>query len=54
MAEQVEPLSRLCRRVQRWAGRHGCYDLRVPFAEPLDGPAELGAAVAHPLARGPA
>jgi hypothetical protein len=33
---------------------HGCYDLRVPFAEPLDGPARLGAAVARLLACGPA
>jgi hypothetical protein len=75
MAEQCEPLSRLCSRVQRWAGRHddvrllgvdrfgvryrvqsrhGCYDLRVPFAQPLDGPAGFAAAVAHLLTCGPA
>jgi hypothetical protein len=29
----------------RVQGRGGCYDLRVPFAAPLDGPAGLGAAV---------
>jgi hypothetical protein len=38
----------------RVQSRHGCYDLRVPFAEPLDGPAGLGAAVAHLLTCGPA
>jgi hypothetical protein len=30
----------------RVQSRHGCYDLRVPFAEPLDRPAGFGAAVA--------
>ena len=29
----------------RVQSRSGCYDLRVPFAAPLDGPAGLGAAV---------
>ncbi len=33
----------------RVQSRHGCYDLRVPFAEALDGPAGLGAAVAQLL-----
>jgi hypothetical protein len=75
MAEQCEPLSRLCRRVQRWAGPHddvrllgldrfgiryrvqsrrGCYDLRVPFADPLDGPAGFAAAIDDLLTCGPA
>jgi hypothetical protein len=38
----------------RVQSRRGCYDLRVPFAVPLDGPAGFGAAVAHLLACGPA
>ena len=75
MADWSEPLSRLCRRVQWWAGRQddarllgldrfgvrfrvegrsSCYDLRVPFAQPLDGPAGLAAAVDHLLTCGPA
>ena len=74
MAQQCGPLSRLCGRVQRWAGRHddvqllgldrfgvryrvqsrrGCYDLRVPFAEPLGRPDDFGPAVGHLLSCGP-
>jgi hypothetical protein len=36
----------------RVQSRHGCYDLRVPFAEPLDGTAGLGAAVERLLSCG--
>jgi hypothetical protein len=38
----------------RVQGGHGCYDLRVPFTSPLDGPAGFGGAVAHLLTSGPA
>jgi hypothetical protein len=38
----------------RVESRRGCYDLRVPFAFPLDGPAGFSAAVADLLACGPA
>jgi hypothetical protein len=38
----------------RVQGRQGCYDLRVPFAEPLSGPADFGAAVDHLLTCGQA
>lgn len=38
----------------RVQSRHGCYDLRVPFDEPLDRPADFGAAVDRLLACGPA
>jgi hypothetical protein len=34
--------------------RSGCYDLRVPYASPLDGPAGFAEAVAHLLTCGPA
>ncbi|WP_324275314.1 hypothetical protein [Blastococcus brunescens] len=75
MAAESRALSRLCGRVQQWAGRHddvrllgldrfgvrfrvqgrsGCYDLRVPFGSPLDGPAGFAAAVDHLLTCGPA
>jgi hypothetical protein len=37
----------------RVQSRTGCYDLRVPFAAPLDGPAGFGAAVAHLLSCDP-
>jgi hypothetical protein len=33
----------------RVQSRHGCYDLRVPFAEPLDGAADFGTAVGRLL-----
>jgi hypothetical protein len=38
----------------RVQSRHGCYDLRLPFAEPLDRPDEFGAAVDRLLTCGPA
>ncbi len=38
----------------RVQGRDGCYDLRVPFASPLNGPAGFAAAVEHLLGCGPA
>jgi hypothetical protein len=38
----------------RVQGRGGCYDLRVPFAEPLDGPAGFAAAVERLLSCHPA
>jgi hypothetical protein len=38
----------------RVQSRHGCYDLRVPFAEPLDGPAGFAAAVGRLLTCRPA
>ncbi|TFV73006.1 DUF2470 domain-containing protein [Blastococcus sp. CT_GayMR19] len=38
----------------RVQGRSGCYDLRVPFAAALDGPAGVGAAVDRLLVCGPA
>ncbi|TQN35671.1 hypothetical protein FHU33_4899 [Blastococcus colisei] len=38
----------------RVQSRSGCYDLRVPFASPLDGPAGFAAAVEHLLTCGPA
>ncbi|TYP86605.1 DUF2470 domain-containing protein [Blastococcus xanthinilyticus] len=38
----------------RVQSRHGCYDLRVPFESPLDGPAGFGEAVEHLLTCGPA
>jgi hypothetical protein len=38
----------------RVQSRNGCYDLRVPFAAPLDGPAAFGAAVERLLTCGPA
>jgi hypothetical protein len=37
----------------RVQSRRGCYDLRVPFAAPLDGPADVGAAIQHLLTCGP-
>jgi hypothetical protein len=37
----------------RVEGRSGCYDLRVPFASPLPGPAAFAGAVGHLLACGP-
>ncbi|SNR60698.1 hypothetical protein [Blastococcus mobilis] len=75
MTAECDALGRLCRRVQRWAGRQddvrllgldrfgvrfrvqsrqGCYDLRVPFASPLESPAGFAAAVGHLLTCGPA
>jgi hypothetical protein len=38
----------------RVQSRSGCYDLRVPFDGPLDGPAGFADAVAGLLACGPA
>jgi hypothetical protein len=38
----------------RVEGRSGCYDLRVPFASPLPGPAAFAAAIGHLDACGPA
>jgi hypothetical protein len=38
----------------RVQGRTGCYDLRVPFGFPLDGPAGFRAALDHLLTCGPA
>jgi hypothetical protein len=38
----------------RVQSRHGCYDLRVPFAAPLDRPADFGTAVDRLLTCGPA
>jgi hypothetical protein len=38
----------------RVQSRSGCYDLRVPFAAPLDGPAGFADAICGLLARGPA
>ena len=38
----------------RVQSRHGCYDLRVPFAEPLDRPSDFGDAVGRLLSCGPA
>jgi hypothetical protein len=38
----------------RVQSRHGCYDLRVPFAGPLDGPDQFGAAVDRLLTCGSA
>lgn len=74
VATERRALSRLCGRVQQWAGRHddvrllgldrfgvrfrvqgrsGCYDLRVPFASPLDGPAGFAGAMEQLLICGP-
>ncbi|HET6393854.1 MAG TPA: DUF2470 domain-containing protein [Blastococcus sp.] len=38
----------------RVEGRSGCYDLRVPFAAPLPGPAAFAGALGHLVACGPA
>lgn len=38
----------------RVEGRSGCYDLRVPYASPLPGPAAFAGAVGRLVACGPA